>query len=108
MGSANRYRIIISLLLQRNHAKSPTLIESVDKLMRRTYGPNEERNRIIHDPWYLYNTDVAQFRAMPAKDPQFGVCKVDTNDIVQFLTTAKQLSDAAATLRQHIIVDLAT
>ena len=108
MGATNRYKIIISLLRQRKHRKSDDLIESVEKLMRKTYDPTEDRNRIVHDPWYLYDTDVAQFRAMPAKDPKFGVCKVDTNDIERFLKTANEVSEKAAFLRQQIIVALAT
>ena len=111
IGATNRYRTIISLLRQRSHRDFNALIASVDKLMKKSYDLAEDRNRIVHDPWYLYDTNVAQFRAMPVKDPRFGVCEIDTAEIEEFLATAKARSDESDRLTaadQRRACDIAT
>jgi hypothetical protein len=106
IGATNRHKTIEALLKQRKSPQLGKLVEKVDALKKRTYGPNEDRNRIIHDPWYLYDTKTAQFRAMPPKDPRFGVCVVDINDINTFIETANKLSSRAAEIRNEILAAL--
>jgi len=70
LGATNRYRTIISLLKQR--ALPQKMVDATDKLMSLSYGPQEERNRIIHDAWYVYDDQTSQFRAMPTKTRDSG------------------------------------
>jgi hypothetical protein len=53
LGATNRYSTINSLLKQRKTPAFEQLASGADELMRKTYGPQEERNRIVHDAWYL-------------------------------------------------------
>src|SRR6478735_1769727 len=50
-------------------------VDAVKKLMGRTYDIQDQRNRIIHDPWYVATVtslsghgSPAQFKSMPAKE----------------------------------------
>ncbi len=106
MGATNRYRAIESLLAQRKKPKFDNAREQITKLKQRTYDPQEDRNRIIHDPWYLFDAKAAQFRAMPPKDPRFGVCAIDVEKIETCIRTANDLADRAAKIRLEIRVGL--
>jgi hypothetical protein len=106
MGATNRYRTIISLLKQRATPAFDKLAEATDKLMNRSYGSQEERNRIIHDAWYVYEDQTAQFRAMPPKDQRFGVCSVDVQKIEKTLDSTKDLVARAGTLWRDIHTEI--
>ena len=54
LGATNRYKTIISLLKQRKTRAFAQLASDADALMRKSYDGQEERNRIVHDAWYLY------------------------------------------------------
>jgi len=107
MGATARYKTIIAQLTLRK-ASGPVfegLISRVNQLMQRTYEPQEKRNRIIHDAWYLDTSraQTAQFRSWPAKDLRFGINPVDLTDIESTLrdidalyTKAKELFSAIA------------
>ena len=71
-GATPRYKAIAALLRQRNQAAFNKLAEKIEELMQKTYKPTEQRNRIVHDPWYILHGQLpAQFKAMPTKDPRF-------------------------------------
>jgi hypothetical protein len=108
MGAGNRYRTIISLLRQRKTAVFDKLAEEADALMRRTFDPQEDRNRIIHDAWYIYDDRTSQFRAMPPKDQRFGVCTVDVAKIEQTIASAEKLVARAGALWREIHAALAS
>jgi hypothetical protein len=108
IGATNRYKAIESLLLHKKNPKLVKALEHIRKLKQKTYDPQEDRNRIIHDPWYLYDTDAAQFRAMPPKDPRFGVCKIDVSTIEALITNANNLAERAAEIRAEIGTALAS
>jgi hypothetical protein len=76
--------------------------------MRRTFDPQEERNRIVHDAWYLYEDQTAQFRAMPPKDPRFGVCSVDVQKIDETVKAAEMLNAKAGALWRAIHTAIAS
>lgn len=106
IGAGNRFKVIESLLMHRNNPKLDQVGASLEGLKKRSFVPVEDRNRIIHDPWYLYDTKAAQFRAMPAKDPQFGVCVVDATSIKNFIETANQLAQKASEIRSQLAAAL--
>jgi hypothetical protein len=77
--------------------------------MRKTYVPYENRNRIIHDPWYVTDAKApAQFRAMPFKDPRFGIFEIDDNYITSNLESAANLLRQAEELEKKIKAELGT
>jgi len=87
MGATPRYRTIIAQLTLRHRQTSDPAFEKfisrVNDLMQQTYEPQEKRNRIIHDAWYLdsFRDRTAQFRSWPPKDLRFGINPVDLTDI---------------------------
>jgi hypothetical protein len=111
-GATPRYRAIVSLLRQRNSDRFNRLADKVNELMQKTFEPTEQRNRIVHDPWYItYEKLPAQFGAMPIKDPRLGVCEIVANKIEEVIKTANNLADRAdalprpSTLRPRPMLD---
>jgi hypothetical protein len=104
-GSRPRYAAIISLLKQRKAQAFDDLAKEVEKLMKKTFDHAERRNRIVHDPWYVTDDEAkltAQFRSMPTKDPQFGICAVDEKELTDVIQIADDLASAAGDLREEI------
>jgi hypothetical protein len=73
--------------------------------MDHSYEPQEQRNRIIHDAWYLDAEEKApgQFRSWPRKNPEFGVRAVDLAAIEQTISDASKLAEAAEALFAEIL-----
>jgi hypothetical protein len=73
LGATNRFKTIITLLRERGG--SPTLIGQTQKIMNTSYDVAEERNRIIHDPWYFGKASKLTFqrKSMPSKNPRFEI-----------------------------------
>jgi hypothetical protein len=95
------------LLKQRN---LNDLAKVADELMRKTIDPADQRNRIVHDPWYVTDDQArltSQFRSMPTKDPQFGICDVDAKELEAVIQAADKLAGAAGDLREKIRAALA-
>lgn len=78
MGATNRYGAIIGLCkhLPSYQKYHPIYIE----LMNSGYKMQEDRNRIVHDPWFVEQSTKAssQLRSMPRKELRFGF--VERND----------------------------
>jgi len=86
MGATPRYKTLIAQLTHLSKTKPHLLqfVDAVKKLMGRTYDIQDQRNRIIHDPWYVATVtslsghgSPAQFKSMPAKELEFGIKDVD-------------------------------
>ena len=73
LGATNRFKTIITLLRERG--ASPTLIGQTQKIMNTSYDVAEERNRIIHDPWYFGKASKLTFqrKSMPSKNPRLEI-----------------------------------
>lgn len=106
MGATARYKVIIAQLNLRatQDARFGIFLPKIHKLMQSSYNPQEKRNRIIHDAWYLDAEEEApgQFRSWPHKDPQFGVRTVDLDDIETTISDAASLSETAEGLFDEI------
>jgi hypothetical protein len=85
LGATNRFKTIITLLKERG--ASPTLIGQAQKIMNTSYDVAEERNRIIHDPWYFGKASKLTFqrKSMPSKNPRFKIEYVDDATIEKTL-----------------------
>jgi hypothetical protein len=107
-GVASRCRAIIGLLTtigKRPQTNTQSLISKTEELMNKSYGPSDRRNRIVHDPWYVYTglNQTAQFKAMPHKDLRYGVHPVDFTELNNALTEIKNYSDRVTKLRDDIL-----
>jgi hypothetical protein len=111
MGSTPRYRTIIAQLTLRKSMEPQfeKYITRVHSLMNATYEPQDKRNMIIHDSWYLDSTrdQPGQFKSWPAKDLRFGINSIDLADIESTLEAIRALSDRAEALFSEINADVA-
>lgn len=84
-------------------------VPRVEKLMTLTYAPQDQRNRIIHDPWLVDTTTdtPAQFRSWPHKSPQYGIRDVDVDNIKKTVSAVKALTEKAESLFTEINADVA-
>jgi hypothetical protein len=115
MGATPRYRTLIAQLTQRTKSERrfERFIKLVSALMYKTYDIQEQRNRIIHDPWYAepvaslvgYGAP-AQFKSMPSKGLDFGIADINIESTKQTLAHIKELSAKAQKLTSDIIDEL--
>jgi hypothetical protein len=104
MGTAPRYRAISTLAQQMGLKKR--LVERINGLQGIT--PNEARNRIIHDPWYMEKTSKrpAQFRSMPSKTPTYGMKDIEDAEITKAIEDIRKLRDKVSKLRADILDEI--
>jgi hypothetical protein len=110
MGLAPRFRIIITLLNCLNNESATKLADDFDELMRKTFDVAEDRNRIIHDAWYLYTATggPAQFKSMAFKNPKYGIIPTDLEHIEKTLERIKRRQTSASKLRDAVTALLKT
>ena len=106
LGATARYKVIYAQLSLRATQDSQFrgYLPRIRTLMEKSYEPQEKRNRIIHDAWYLDAEEKApgQFRSWPHKNPEFGVRAVDLDDIEQTISDATRLAESAEALFEEI------
>lgn len=107
MGVYPRCKTIIALLTVVGHRRSrdvQPLISRTTELMQKSSGPGDRRNRIVHDPWYVYTgiDQTAQFKAMPQKDLRYGVHPVDVKELEETLTAIKNYTERVTKLRDDV------
>lgn len=101
MGAAPRYRAIISLA--KLLGLPERVVKRTNKLMGETYDVSEQRNRIVHNPWYF--TDVirwAQFRSMPFKKPTYGFEDINLKKVSEIIQRVKDCAEKSMKLREEI------
>jgi hypothetical protein len=113
-GTYGRFRAVIALLRfhqERTNRDLKKLIDKATELSNKANIPGEERHRSIHDPWYEYPytaDQTAQFRAMPHKDPRYGIEPVDLEKIKADLEDIKKFSDRVKAFRDDVLATLVT
>jgi hypothetical protein len=102
MGSRPRLQSIIMLIDKRGLGKE--LAEEATKLMNALFNVNEQRNRIVHDAWYIDPTtqEEAQFRSMPFKGKMFGMVDISRSDILKTTEEIKRKRESAGQLRRKV------
>jgi len=110
MGVTPRCRAIIAQLTLRTR-RNPGFdkyIARVNRLLTSSYEPQDKRNRIIHDAWYIDQSQnqPAQFKTWPHKDLRFGINAVDFADIESTLKAIKDLSDRASAILRDVRADI--
>jgi hypothetical protein len=106
MGAGPRCSTIKALLTQRNF---PTeTIQKVKLFEGALHDISENRNRLIHDPWYLQeSTDTSsQFRAMPRRTLEFGYKPISEEDVQRDIAGIRNFIKQAETLRDLIFSQL--
>jgi hypothetical protein len=113
-GTYGRFKAVIALLTfhqQRTNKSLKALIDKATELSQKANAPGEGRHRTVHDPWYEYPysaDQTAQFRAMPHKDPKYGIQAVDLNDVKSNLDDIKKFADRVKTFRDDVLATLVT
>ncbi len=112
LGHYGRFKAIVALLTlheQKTQKKTAHLTARATKLQGKANRPGDQRNRNIHDPWYIFTGhDVpGQFKAMPHKDLRFGVHPRDLEEIKGTLDAIYKFSAQVEELRTDIIKMLA-
>lgn len=104
MGPVPRLRVIITQLKQINTDESTSLAGEFKELMGICSDVAEDRNRLIHDSWYLYSAsgDAGQFKSMPFKDPKYGIIQVDVDHINKTLERIERRQSKATTLHERV------
>ena len=108
-GTFGRFKAVIALLTfhqQRTNINLEPLITKATELSHKANGPGERRHRSVHDPWYEYpgSTDqTGQFRAMPSKDPRFGITQVDLDELDGALDDIKKFSERVEAFRKDVL-----
>jgi hypothetical protein len=106
IGTGPRYRAIIAQLtyLKIREPNAEKYIGRVNKLNDAIHGPQEKRNRIVHDEWFADHREeqLAQFRAWPAKDLRFGISPVLRAEIESTVVAIRKLTDRAEQLFKDI------
>jgi hypothetical protein len=113
-GTYGRFKAVIALLTvhqQRTNKSLKPLFDKATELSQKANLPGEGRHRTVHDPWYEYPDSLdqtAQFRAMPHKDPKYGIQPVDLNDIKSNLEDIKKFSERVKAFRDDVLATLVT
>jgi hypothetical protein len=112
-GVAPRCKTIIAQLTlfgRTSHVDTQSAIKRTTDIMNKSSGPGDKRNRIVHDPWYVYTQSnaTAQFKAMPPKDLRYGIHPVDRNDIEAALKEIGEFSARVSALKIEISAMLET
>jgi hypothetical protein len=106
IGASPRYYAIIALAM--THGIKQQTIDIIQELMRKTINLSEERNRIVHDAWYLESPSgkTFQFRSMPRKDPAYGFKEIESAKIAYILERIQRRIDSVSNLRSTILDEL--
>lgn len=89
------------LKLERNTGK-------VEAFMNKLSNLAEDRNRIVHDPWYQYTgTDkTGQFRSMDRRELEFGIKEIDLTMIEATISAIQTMAQDYTQLKSQIFAEL--
>jgi hypothetical protein len=111
MGVWPRFNAIIALLKSRtgywDEKTLDGLLKLINKLSQDCRDPSEERNRIVHDPWFILKGEqTAQFRSMPKGEPLYGFSTVAADSIGATLNKIDALTLRARALHTRVLAVL--
>jgi hypothetical protein len=109
MGVGPRCKAIIALGFMNNVPDQP-ILKGFRELMSTSYGAADDRNRIVHDPWFLDqgSNQPGQFRRMPYQDFHYGVVDVSKKEIDETIEKIRKLQKKASDLREKILAAVRT
>jgi hypothetical protein len=108
MGHAPRFKAIQALGLLRG--LDTRLLKSIESLSNQIAGLAVERNRIVHDAWYIEHTSgqVGQFKSPSHKRNKFGIDDIDVTAVDATLSKIQTKLTQVHKLRADIIGALHT
>lgn len=106
MGATPRFNTLIALATKKKISES--LIEEIRDLMRKTYDVQEDRNRLVHDPWYIETRSgrPGQFKSVPRKGLQFGFEDIDETFVRNVMGRIQRRRQAVLILRDKVFAAL--
>lgn len=105
-GARGRYNVLTALGKLKG-LKGDT-IKRINVLMNDTFGIQEQRNRIVHDAWFIdtNRNQITQHRSMPVKNPAFGFEDVSDQGIDLLISKIHLMVEDAIALRTLISDEL--
>lgn len=106
-GLPARCNAVCSLGIARGLTKEQ--VKPFRNLKNEAYDEADWRARWVHDPWFVQEgTQPAQFRAMPAVDPRFGLQAISEDEIQETIREIKALQQQARNARKAVLDALAS
>lgn len=106
LGAQNRCYAIIALLIRRDLPEG--LRKQFKTLINDTHGPQAERNRAVHDAWFLEPTEdiPARYKKMAREEWIYGIESVSKEQIEETIAKIRALQLKASQLRQSVSIEL--
>ena len=112
LGATYRIDAITALVIRnpnlnpsRTYNKDHPVIKTIASFRGSVEGPQAERNRLVHDPWFLAVAieEPAQFKSMPRKEWIYGLKPTPTDDVDALVTAIRSLVQEAKRLRSYLL-----
>jgi hypothetical protein len=102
LGATPRFNALIALATYKGVDEK--VIDEIKQILNRTYEVQEQRNRLIHDPWYAEKSSMqpGQFKSMPKKKLQFGIRDVDEAAVRKTIADIRKRKDEVSKLWNKI------
>jgi hypothetical protein len=82
------------------------IVDLVESVSGKVNDAAEGRHRTLHDAWYDYSGVATQFRAMPARQPAFGLEPVDKKKLESTISLIRKRADACEELKGQLVAEL--
>ena len=104
-----RPRCLSILALANNIGLPEEIRKEVRQFMNDSFKPSEERNRLVHDSWYIHKKsgETAQLRSMPKEQLLYGHAPVSEADCQKVLKLIHGFAKRTDTLKGHVLAALA-
>ena len=101
-GLHNRVEAIKTLIAVRG--LDPKFINKFEEFSNKCRDPQERRNRIVHDPWYLdlKTMTPAQWKSLPRKDLHYGMKHIDEAYVAETIEMIPKCSARARELNEAV------
>lgn len=105
MGHYPRFKIILALAEHRGNDKK--IIDKIKEISGAVAGLSDERNRYVHDAWFLQIVSekvsaVGQFKSLSIKSKKVGFKPIKEQDVKKFLGRVGAQAQAASKLRSWL------
>jgi hypothetical protein len=98
VGASKRLDLLVAVATRKGIDSK--IIDEIEMMKPKASQLQQQRNRIIHDPWYIDKDDgtVGQFRSMPKDNPCLGVHDVDEVAVVRLTEEIREQWDLVTKL----------
>jgi hypothetical protein len=85
---------------------SKDILAEIERLRNKTSELAEDRNRIVHDAWYVYGDQTVQFRSMDKRNMNFGIVPYDITKLEGVLVKIAERAKECEELQNKIKAEL--